>query len=168
MAMQNKRRCLRLATLCLAAPVRSDFSYWLCRPAKDAAPHEHLGKHRHLRYPFRAAASLAAAAERCDMTNFSYEEAFDRNIGWVTEWEQQALRGKRVAIAGRGGVGGAHLLTLTRRGMGAFNSADFDRYDLANFNRQVGATMDTIGRPKLDVMAEMALAINPELRIRRF
>jgi len=102
------------------------------------------------------------------VTKFSYEEAFDRNIGWVTEWEQAALRGKRVAIAGMGGVGGVHLLTLVRLGIGAFNLADFDSYDLANFNRQVGATMETVGRPKLDVMAEMALSINPELRIKRF
>ena len=102
------------------------------------------------------------------MTEFSYEKAFDRNIGWVTEWEQQALRGKRVAIAGMGGVGGVHLTTLTRLGIGAFNLADFDTYDLANFNRQVGATMQTVGRLKLDVMAEMSLSINPELRINRF
>ncbi|GAC1337620.1 MAG: hypothetical protein NVSMB18_02820 [Acetobacteraceae bacterium] len=102
------------------------------------------------------------------MAKFSYDEAFDRNIGWLTEWEQNAIRGKRVAIAGLGGVGGAHLLTLARLGIGAFNLADFDTFDIANFNRQVGATMETIGRPKLDVMAEMALSINPELRIGRF
>ena len=102
------------------------------------------------------------------MSGFSYEKAFSRNIGWVTEWEQAALRGKRVAIAGMGGVGGVHLLTLTRLGIGAFNIADFDTYDIVNFNRQVGANMATIGRPKLEVMAEMALAINPELRIERF
>ena len=102
------------------------------------------------------------------MQQFSYSNAFTRNIGWLTEWEQDALRGKRVAIAGLGGVGGAHLLTLTRLGVGAFSLAEFDTFDLANFNRQVGATTATIGRPKLDVMAEMALAINPDLRIRRF
>ncbi|MBV8093455.1 MAG: ThiF family adenylyltransferase, partial [Acetobacteraceae bacterium] len=60
---------------------------------------------------------------------FSYHLAFDRNIGWVTEWEQEALRFKRVAIAGMGGVGGIHLLTLARLGVGAFNIADFDVFD---------------------------------------
>src|SRR5205823_4458653 len=55
-----------------------------------------------------------------------------------------------------------------RLGIGAFNLADFDTYDIVNFNRQIGANMATIDRPKLDVMAEMALAINPELRIERF
>lgn len=102
------------------------------------------------------------------MTGFSYEQAFSRNIGWVTEGEQAVLRGKSVAIAGMGGVGGIHLLTLARLGIGAFRIADFDRFDIVNFNRQAGATMGTIGRPKLDVMAEMALAINPELDIARF
>jgi len=99
---------------------------------------------------------------------FSYSEAFRRNIGWVTEAEQQVLRGRRVAIAGLGGVGGAHLLTLTRLGIGRFHLADFDRFELHNFNRQVGATVHTVGRPKVDVMAEMASAINPELDIRSF
>ncbi|MEP7056811.1 MAG: ThiF family adenylyltransferase, partial [Caldimonas sp.] len=99
---------------------------------------------------------------------FTYAQAFDRNIGWVTEAEQQTLRGKRVAIAGLGGVGGAHLLTLTRLGIGRFNLADFDHFEIHNFNRQVGANMHSIGRAKVDVMAEMAAAINPELDVRRF
>ena len=99
---------------------------------------------------------------------FSYFQAFDRNLGWVTEAEQKTLRTKRVAIAGLGGVGGIHLLTLTRLGIGNFNIADFDHFEIHNFNRQVGANVHSIGRPKIDVMAEMASAINPELDIRRF
>ena len=101
-------------------------------------------------------------------TPFSYAQAFDRNIGWVTEAEQASLRRSSVAIAGMGGVGGVHLLTLVRMGIGRVRLADFDTFDIANFNRQAGATMHSIGRPKLDVMAEMALAINPELEIARF
>ena len=99
---------------------------------------------------------------------FSYFQAFERNLGWITEAEQQALRTKRVAIAGLGGVGGAHLLTLTRLGVGHFNLADFDRFEIHNFNRQVGANLHSIGRAKVDVMAEMASAINPELGIHKF
>lgn len=100
--------------------------------------------------------------------SFDYGTAFSRNIGWVTAAEQEALRGKRVAIAGLGGVGGAHLLTLARLGIGRFTLAEFDSFDLVNFNRQVGASMATLGRPKLDVMVEQALAINPEAEIRCF
>jgi molybdopterin/thiamine biosynthesis adenylyltransferase len=99
---------------------------------------------------------------------FHYERAFARNIGWVTEQEQAALRGKRVAIAGGGGVGGTYLLTLARLGIGSFHIADFDRFDIANFNRQVGANMSTLSEPKVEVMAKMARDINPELDIKIF
>ncbi len=96
---------------------------------------------------------------------FNYDTAFSRNLGWVTRDEQRSLRGSRVAIAGLGGVGGLHLLTLTRLGIGRFHLAEFDRFDLANFNRQVGASMHTLGSPKLDVMTALARDIDPELEI---
>ena len=99
---------------------------------------------------------------------FSYREAFDRNLGWITEAEQDVLRDKRVAIAGLGGVGGAHLLTLSRLGIGQFSLADFDSFEVHNFNRQAGATLNTVGRAKLDVMSEMAASINPNVNIRAF
>ncbi|MBL8447640.1 MAG: ThiF family adenylyltransferase [Zoogloeaceae bacterium] len=99
---------------------------------------------------------------------FDYTEAFSRNIGWVTPAEQETLRDKRVAIAGMGGVGGVHLLTLARLGIGRFSIADFDTFDLVNFNRQVGATMSSLGRPKLAVLEEMVRDINPEVDLRLF
>jgi molybdopterin/thiamine biosynthesis adenylyltransferase len=100
--------------------------------------------------------------------SFSYSEAFSRNIGWVTSVEQATLRMKRIAIAGMGGVGGVHLLTLTRLGIGAFHIADFDVFDLVNFNRQVGATMSTLGKSKVETLASMARDINPEIEIDTF
>lgn len=99
---------------------------------------------------------------------FDYGEAFSRNLGWVTAAEQDRLRRSRCAIAGLGGVGGFHLLALTRLGIGAFNLAEFDRFELANFNRQAGALVSTLGRPKLEVMAEQARDINPELGLRLY
>jgi molybdopterin/thiamine biosynthesis adenylyltransferase len=99
---------------------------------------------------------------------FDYEEAFSRNLGWLTEREQSTLRGRRVAIAGLGGVGGYHLLALARLGVGAFSLAEFDAFEVQNFNRQAGATVSALGRPKLDVMAEMAREINPEVDLRLF
>lgn len=102
------------------------------------------------------------------MQPFNYDEAFSRNIGWLTRQEQDLLRHKRVAIAGLGGVGGVHLLTLCRLGIGKFHLADFDTFDLANFNRQAGATVSTLGQNKLDVMFRQARDINPELEIKGF
>jgi len=101
-------------------------------------------------------------------TTFQYERAFSRNIGWITPEEQQALRHKRVAVAGAGGVGGVYLLTLARLGVGKVHIADFDRFDIANFNRQAGAVMSTVGEPKIEVMARMARDINPEMEITSF
>lgn len=99
---------------------------------------------------------------------FNYGDAFSRNIGWVTEAEQQRLRQSRVAIGGLGGVGGVHLLTLARLGIGQFSIADFDSFDIVNFNRQIGATVSSLGQPKIDVLADMVKDINPEVDLRLF
>lgn len=118
--------------------------------------------------PPRGEAAVAAKAAAADVSRFRYEDAFSRNLGWVTAGEQQILRGKRAAIAGLGGVGGSHLLTLTRLGIGAFNIADFDVFELANFNRQAGAMVSTLGQPKAETLARMARDINPTLDLEIF
>lgn len=100
--------------------------------------------------------------------NFDYHQAFSRNIGWVTQKEQEILSAKRVAIAGLGGVGGNHLLTLIRLGIANFHIADFDKFDIVNFNRQVGANINTIGKSKVEVMTTLAQEINPEIKIKTF
>ncbi|GAA6204817.1 ThiF family adenylyltransferase [Thalassotalea sp. SU-HH00458] len=99
---------------------------------------------------------------------FDYDKAFSRNIGWVTNEEQQSLRNKRVAIAGAGGVGGVHLLTLARLGIANFNISDFDDFEVHNFNRQSGAFISTLGEQKVDVMERMAKDINPDADIKSF
>lgn len=99
---------------------------------------------------------------------FDYEEAFSRNLGWVTPQEQERLRRARVAVAGMGGVGGVHVQGLARLGIGALNLTDFDSFELANFNRQAGAGTSTIGRPKVEVMREFALDVNPEADVKVF
>ena len=101
-------------------------------------------------------------------SDFDYDTAFSRNIGWVTHAEQEKLRGSRIAIAGLGGVGGAHLLTLARLGVSHFNIADFDDFDVHNLNRQAGAFMPFMGQTKIATVARMALDINPEIDLRLF
>jgi len=112
--------------------------------------------------------SLRQLDQSVAATNFSYEEAFSRNLGLINEQEQQKLRNSRVAIAGMGGVGGVHLITLARLGIGKFTIADPDTFELANMNRQYGCRMDTLGRNKAQVMAEEARRINPEVELRVF
>jgi molybdopterin/thiamine biosynthesis adenylyltransferase len=99
---------------------------------------------------------------------FDPQIAFSRTLGIVTPAELRTLNQKTIAIAGLGGVGGSHLLTLTRLGIGGFHLADFDTFSLENFNRQAGANLETVGRRKIEVMEEYARRINPELRIKPF
>lgn len=97
-----------------------------------------------------------------------YQSAFSRNIGLLTLSEQKKLEQSRVAIPGMGGVGGIHLITMVRSGVGKFNISDFDIFEPANANRQYGANVSTYGRSKMEVMKEQALLINPYIEINTF
>ncbi|MDO6709994.1 ThiF family adenylyltransferase [Aliiglaciecola sp. 2_MG-2023] len=99
---------------------------------------------------------------------FDYDKAFSRNIGWVTEEEQLILKTKKIAIAGLGGVGGDHLVTLARLGIQRFAISDFDEFEVHNFNRQAGAYISTLDRPKCQVMKEVCLDINPQSTVDSF
>lgn len=99
--------------------------------------------------------------------DFQYNEAFKRNLGWITEQEAETLKNKRVAIAGVGGVGGSHAITLARLGIGKLTIADPDTFELANFNRQAGAMMSTIGESKVDTIARMVADINPQIEVKK-
>ncbi len=97
---------------------------------------------------------------------FDYETAFSRNLGLIAKKEQDSLRRAVVAIPGMGGVGGLHLMTLARLGIGNFHIADGDHFELANFNRQFGAVYGTIGQNKAQVMADLVRSVNPEVNLR--
>jgi molybdopterin/thiamine biosynthesis adenylyltransferase len=99
---------------------------------------------------------------------YDYFQAVSRNIGWTTLAEQRLISQKRVAIAGMGGVGGAHLITLVRLGITRFHLADFDEFGVENFNRQAGAKMSSVGQPKLATLIQMARDINPDIEIVEF
>lgn len=77
----------------------------------------------------------------------------------------QKLASSRVAIFGVGGVGGHVVEALARSGVGTFDLVDNDDVSLTNVNRQIVATLDTVGRDKVDVMRERILSINPDATI---
>ena len=72
------------------------------------------------------------------------------------------LAGCRVAVFGIGGVGGYVCEALARSGVGEFDLIDNDKVCPSNINRQVIATVKTVGQYKTDVMKERILDINPE------
>ena len=86
-------------------------------------------------------------------SGFNYQEAFSRNLGWVTEAEQALLSQKCVAIAGMGGVGGGHLLSLARLGVGRFRISDFDQFELER--KQPFAADGALLMPLPDIAARL-------------
>jgi molybdopterin/thiamine biosynthesis adenylyltransferase len=103
-----------------------------------------------------------------DNYRFSHAEAFERNIGLVSEQDLAQLAQKLVVIPGCGGVGGVHAQTLARLGVGKFRLADPDDFSLVNFNRQIGATLQTLGQNKAEVTARMIQNINPDADVTIF
>ena len=91
---------------------------------------------------------------------------FSRNIGLLSETDQEKLLNSRMAVAGAGGVGGLHILTLARLGVGRFTIADPDTFEAANVSRQFGAARPTFDRNKAEVLAEMVKDINPDADIK--
>ena len=77
----------------------------------------------------------------------------------------EKLRGSRVAVFGIGGVGGHVVEALARSGVGAFDLIDNDSVSITNINRQIIATLDSVGKYKTEVMKERILSINPEAEI---
>lgn len=71
----------------------------------------------------------------------------------------------RVAVFGVGGVGGHVAEALARAGVGAIDLIDRDAVSLSNINRQAVALHSTVGRPKVEVMAERIQDINPACRV---
>lgn len=102
------------------------------------------------------------------MDTFNYNEAFSRNIGWLTREEQVKVANFRIGISGLGGVGGHHMHALLRLGFQNFTIADLDNFEVQNFNRQFGSMTSTIGVPKAEVLESFAKDINPEVNIRTF
>ncbi len=74
----------------------------------------------------------------------------------------EKLKNSTVAIFGIGGVGTFVVEALVRSGVGHFVLVDDDLICLTNLNRQIHATRKTIGRPKVEVMKERILEINPK------
>ena len=72
------------------------------------------------------------------------------------------LAASRVAVFGIGGVGGYTVEALVRSGIGTVDLIDDDKICLTNINRQIYATVKTVGQYKVDVAADRIHDINPK------
>ena len=77
----------------------------------------------------------------------------------------EKLRSANLLVIGLGGVGSFAAEILARAGVGSMTIVDGDTVDLTNINRQLPALTSTIGKSKVEVVAERILDINPELKL---
>ncbi len=91
-------------------------------------------------------------------------ERYARNSGSVDAAGQQKLLASRVMIVGLGGLGGSVLEALVRIGVGQIVGVDPDVFDASNLNRQLLATMETLGESKASAAARRVAAVNPDVK----
>lgn len=123
----------------------------------------------HLLPQSRAPTSAGAGAGTiCSYERRMTESWIQRFGGIARLYGREALprlHAAHVAIIGTGGVGSWTVEALARSGIGALTLIDMDDVCITNTNRQLPALAATIGQPKVAVLAERVLAINPECRV---
>ena len=94
---------------------------------------------------------------------------FETRFGGITRLYGQGglekLRAAHVGVVGIGGVGTWAAEALARSGVGALTLVDLDEVCVTNINRQLHALTETVGRAKVEAMAERIRAINPDCRV---
>ena len=93
------------------------------------------------------------------------KERFERQAMLLGEEAVERLSRCRVALFGLGGVGSYAAEALARSGVGELVLIDSDCVSVSNINRQLCALDSTVGRPKVEVVAERMRDINPDIRI---
>ena len=95
-------------------------------------------------------------------------EQFERTELLIGKENVEKLNKSSVAIFGIGGVGSYVVEALARAGIGSFILVDKDEVDVTNINRQIIATHNTVGMPKVDVAKERILSINPNAKVKTY
>lgn len=78
------------------------------------------------------------------------------------------IKTKKILILGLGGIGSITAELLARAGFESFALLDFDKVELSNLIRQMSYTLDDIGKPKTDCLAEKLLKINNNIKIKKY
>ena len=95
-------------------------------------------------------------------------DRYERNIGAITQAEQELLKTKRAAIIGLGGLGCYIADLLARIGLGHLTLIDGDVYNSSNLNRQQNAMETNLGKSKVSETKERLLKIRSDLSIKTF
>ena len=92
-------------------------------------------------------------------------EKFSRTALLIGNDGLEKLKKSKVIVFGVGGVGGYTVEALARSGVGDITVVDDDVISLSNINRQIIATVDTVGKDKVEVIKDRILSINPNCKV---
>ena len=93
-------------------------------------------------------------------------ETFSRVKLLIGQEKLNKIQSSSVAVFGIGGVGGFVAESLIRSGVCKLDLFDSDKVSMSNLNRQIVATVDTVGKDKVDAMKSRLLSINPNATIK--
>lgn len=93
------------------------------------------------------------------------ENRFSRTETLIGKENINILKNSKIIVFGVGGVGGYIVEALTRSGVGQIDLVDFDKVSVTNINRQIIALSSTIGKPKVEVLKNRMLDINPNVNV---
>lgn len=93
------------------------------------------------------------------------EDPFSRTRLLLGQAAMERLQRSHVAVFGIGGVGGHVVEALARSGVGQLDLIDRDVVSLTNLNRQIIATHQSLGKPKVEAARDRVLDINPDCRV---
>ncbi len=96
---------------------------------------------------------------------FRLHRRFDRSGRLLGDEGMKRLANARVLVFGLGGVGSYAVEGLARSGVGHLTLVDFDVICVTNTNRQLHATVSTVGKSKAELLAARCLQINPEISV---
>ncbi len=117
----------------------------------------------------RAAREFGLSAREVEAAAFGaglLPARYSRNAGTIGLAGQAVLHASCVAVAGCGGIGGHVIEQLARLGVGTIVAVDPDVFEESNLNRQILATVENLGLPKVEAAALRARAINPAVILR--
>lgn len=92
---------------------------------------------------------------------------YDRTEILIGKENIEKLEDVHVAVFGVGGVGSYTVEALVRAGIGEITIIDADNVDETNINRQILATVDVVGLPKVEVLEKRILSINPKIKVHK-
>ena len=104
------------------------------------------------------------------LRNMSYNknEIFTRFTMMLNDEQTKKLFSARIIVFGVGGVGGAVVHMLARAGVHNLAIVDFDKIDITNVNRQMVASINNIGKLKVDELKNQILEINPDANVEKY